>query len=164
MWVVAVAAVVGMCFFIHHSGYEKGYAKAEAEGIQKMVEYQALQRSALEAATREVKRIEDDLQTKLLTATAEKEIEIKNLNDAHKRALDSVRRRAARRASSPAVSTGPGTPTIVSSGRDCTGAELSREDAEFLIGEAANADTLKQIVKHCRAAYKRLRDSQIKIE
>jgi hypothetical protein len=42
----------------------------------------------------------------------------------------------------------------------CTGAELYRPDAEFLVGEATRADQLRESLKECRAAYDALGQSE----
>lgn len=43
----------------------------------------------------------------------------------------------------------------------CTGAELARPDAEFLVGYAADAARLQLDLKACKAAYDAARDAQI---
>lgn len=54
-----------------------------------------------------------------------------------------------------------GMPTTAGSAVGCTGAELARPDAEFLVGFAADAARLQLDLKACKAAYDAARDAQI---
>lgn len=56
----------------------------------------------------------------------------------------------------PATSTaGPSAPAC----KGATGAELSREDGEFLVGEAARADATRAALNQCYAQYDTVRDN-----
>lgn len=82
----------------------------------------------------------------------EKDAEIEDVNNKLQSLTKQLRQRKAR-PSSPA-------PT-----RDCkgtTGAELSREDAEFLAREAARADQIRSALEHCYKQYDAVRGSIIR--
>lgn len=64
------------------------------------------------------------------------------------RALDSLRNRPQR----PATA-GGAVPESAADPVACTGAELFRPDAEFLVREAARADQLRAALGQCQAAY-----------
>lgn len=63
---------------------------------------------------------------------------------------DQLRTRPARPTQSSALPN-PASSEPVAQG--CTGAQLYRPDAEFLVREAARADRLRESVRECRAAY-----------
>jgi hypothetical protein len=65
-----------------------------------------------------------------------------------------VRHRPERAAHSSAL---PGTASPGPSGPRCTGAELPREDAEFLAGESARAEQLRAALAQCYAHYDQVR-------
>jgi len=72
----------------------------------------------------------------------EKEDEIRSINARHASILSSLQQRPTREQAQ--------TLPVVSSGARSTGQQLFREDAEFLIGEATRAETLKQSLIECR--------------
>ena len=161
MILAAVTALVGSGMYIHHSGYKSGYAEAEAIGISNMNSYREEQRRQLDALYKKQRQIEDELQTKLTQSIVEKENEIKAINDAHDRIVRGLRERPTRRDSAPVIVETPVITTSECTRTGSTGQELSREDGEFLVGEAASADTLRQALKQCREAYQRLIDRQL---
>lgn len=109
------------------------------------------------AAEYKVKRLQDDADflakvnaendrlTKLVTKNKkDKENEIASINRKHAAIVVSLQQRTSRvqeTTPAPTVCTGTGS----------TGDRLYREDAEFLIGEATRAETLKQALLECRA-------------
>jgi hypothetical protein len=77
----------------------------------------------------------------------DKEDAIKTINKRHAGIVNGLRQRAER----PVPSISQETPVApVSSGARSTGESLYREDAEFLIGEAAKADILREALTVCR--------------
>ena len=75
--------------------------------------------------------------------------EIARLNSRHAAIVDSLRDR-------PERSSGGGVPEASQVGdgeRACTGNQLYRPDASFLIGEAVRADQLRIALRACQAAY-----------
>lgn len=151
-----VAALLFGGWYTHRSGYKTGYAVAHAEVTQEFNQYKEAQRSAQERAIALARKTEEELQTRLLQNLAEKENEIKAINDTHKRLVDSMRKRASRPVPATPSSPNPPVTTPQCSGAGRDGSELSREDGEFLIGEAAAADILRQALKLCRESYQRL--------
>jgi hypothetical protein len=77
-----------------------------------------------------------------------KENEIKAINRRHASIVSSLQQRASR----PEAPSNPTTETVtaVCTGTGSSGDRLYREDAEFLIGEATRAETLKQALLECR--------------
>ena len=101
-----------------------------------------------------------DRETARLQASVDKQ---RDIDHAAKRALDrrvaglldSLRDRPERPAADKG---GDGMPEVAGSGAvgaGCTGAELHRQDAEFLVRESARADRLQAALRSCRDAYGR---------
>lgn len=92
---------------------------------------------------------EEEHKTKLTKQLKDKEDAIKSINKRHAAIVSGLRQRTERpitittvkEVSSASVCTGTGS----------TGEQLYREDAEFLIGEAAKADILREALKTCRS-------------
>ena len=92
----------------------------------------------------------------LITATEgirrQKDAEIKVINNKLQSALSELRQRQDR-------------PSSADTARDCkgaTGAELSRQDAEFLAREAARADQLRSALELCYRQYDTVRESLLR--
>lgn len=83
---------------------------------------------------------------KLAAQLKDKENAIKTINKRHAVIVSGLRKRAER---PPAPVKEVVTPPV-SSGAGSTGESLYREDAEFLIGEAAKADILREALNMCR--------------
>jgi len=152
-----LAVLVGGGIYLRTSGYNAGYGVATAEGQLKLNAYQDQQRVLVAKLDAQARATEKELQTKLLEGLAEKENEIKAINDHRDRLIGELRKRPSRGSSAPQPPRNdpkPATPQCP--GTDITGKELSREDGEFLIGEATAADTLRHSLKMCRDAYQRL--------
>lgn len=101
---------------------------------------------------------ERTLQTQIDTTRQKKRHEIDRLRAEHAADLDRLQHRPDRPADGSA-----GLPTDPGDGASqpgCTGAELWRSDARFLIGEAARADTLRLHLAACQAAYDAVRAAQ----
>ncbi len=81
----------------------------------------------------------------------EKDAQIASLNSRLGSALDGLRQRPPR-ADSP-----PKEPPAAIPRAGATGAELSREDAEFLVREAARADSLRTALNQCYRQYDEVR-------
>ncbi len=75
----------------------------------------------------------------------EKENEIKSINSKYNSIISSLRNRPER-----TITIETSSPSTVCPRTSCTGEQLFREDAEFLIGEATKAETLKQSLTACR--------------
>jgi hypothetical protein len=98
---------------------------------------------------------EQNLQLQADRLREEKDNEIRNLNARATALSNSLRDRPSRTATAASTmpsSTGLSCPTLT-----CTGAELSREDGEFLAGEAARADEARTLLKQCYDQYNAVR-------
>ena len=101
-----------------------------------------------------------DRETARLQAAADKQREI---DHAAKRALDrrvaglldSLRDRPERPAADKGGDGVPAAAGAGAAGSGCTGAELHRQDAEFLVRESARADRLQAALRSCINAYGR---------
>lgn len=100
----------------------------------------------------EVKKAQEESISLLNSALADikkKDNEIKNINNELTRISSELHKRPSRENNSRS----PG------SGKTCTGAELSREDGEFLAREAARADKILKERDYYYEQYKRARES-----
>lgn len=149
--VALVLALLAGVWKIHHTGVVAGRAEIQAVWDQDKI------RAAEESAKKigEVKKTSAELQ-----AAADKEKG--NLN-AHIRSIDLERdellKRLRDRPVRPAESGGsvPASPGTGASAPSCTGAELFREDAEFLTREASRAEILRAHIKSLESQYERVR-------
>lgn len=105
----------------------------------------AAQTQAALVAETKARKTEQDLLVQVQQTKDKKDAELKTINAKLSAALRGLRNRP-KRSEVPTV-------TATGSTQSCTGAELYRQDAEFLIREAARADeTLAQLVQ-CQAQY-----------
>lgn len=81
----------------------------------------------------------------------EKHREIARLTRQRDAALDSLRQRPDRPADAPSQAAAPAQPGPSAQG--CTGSQLYRPDAAFLVGEAARADLIRAELAQCQAQY-----------
>lgn len=157
---VVLTALVGGGWYLHHSGYQSGYAVAEQIGEAKLTTYREEQRKQLDEFYAKQRQLEADLQKKMQDSLMEKENEIKAINDRHAALVSSLRSRPSRNSGTPVVIETPVITTFECTRVPSTGEELSREDAEFLAGEAASADILKEALKQTRKAYEAILEKQ----
>lgn len=110
--------------------------------LKKSIYDHGYQNGLMECAERQIELLHE--KNMLRDALTEEKVnEIRSINDRHRAQLDGLRLRASR----------PGVPTAATP--ECpregsSGAELSREDAQFLAGEAANAAILSAALKACQ--------------
>ena len=153
---VIVAVTIGGSYYYT---YNRGFSRAELAGQVKLSEYKemvALEVRVAEARVREVERV---MNKKLQEQQAEKEREIESINARHRALVSSLRERASRPATVPTPKADPTpAPAPQCAGEGSTGQRLYREDAEFLAGEAAKGDILRQALRAARAAYQALVD------
>ena len=148
-FVLAVGAAGG-------AGLLKGRDLGKAEVQQQWDKERAAQEAQFAKDQEAAREKEQLMQAQADHLRQEKDREIKNLN-ARTIALTSSLQQRADRASTVSQSTaGSGNGQ---SGPGCTGAELSRQDAEFLAGEAARADSLRLALQQCQAQYDSVRSS-----
>lgn len=136
------------------AGLYKGRDIGMAEVQQKWDRERAAQEAEYAAAQAAAREKEQALQAGADQLRQEKDREISNLNARAVALSNSLRDRPSRPTpeSNPVSSTASvGCPVPV-----CTGAGLSREDAEFLSREAARGDELRALLKQCHAQYEAL--------
>jgi hypothetical protein len=147
-FVLAAAAAGGAGLY---QGREIGMAevqhKWDKERAQQEAEYAAAQAAAREK--------EQSLQANADQLRQEKDREIRNLNARASALSNSLRERPSR--TTTESSTVSSTANVGASASGCNGSGLSREDAEFLVGEAARAEQLKAALRQCQAQYQTLR-------
>lgn len=120
--------------FVGYISYDYGYKTAfnkQSNAYIKQLESQELKYQ--------------NLQGKLILTQLDKENEIKAINSKHNAIISSLRNRPER-----ATIKEDNSCSAVCAGTGSTGEQLFREDAEFLIGEATKAETLKQSLTACR--------------
>ena len=152
-WLIVgfVLAIAGSFVGGYYKGNSAGMAKVQQQwDNEKAVQYEAY------AQAQEAARVkEQSLQAQADRLREEKDNEIRNLNARATALSNSLRDRPSRTttvASTVSSSTGLSCPTLT-----CTGAELSREDGEFLAGEAARADEARTLLKQCYDQYNAVR-------
>jgi hypothetical protein len=145
---VLVAAIAG------GAGYIKGASAGRAEIQQAWDQEKAKLAEEYAKAQAAAREKEQQLQAQADHLRQEKDDEIRSINARVASLSDSLRKRPERTAQASAVSgaTGASCPACV-----CTGAGLSREDAEFLAREAARADELRASLTQCVKQYEALR-------
>lgn len=149
---IAIAAVILAlaCFGAYKRGLHHGEAKIQEKwDAERAAIAQATQQAMQEriAAEEQLRRQADEQQKTYQQRIARLAAERNAL-------LDSVRNRPARDRGDDM----PGA-TATGGGAGCTGAELYRDDAEFLIREAQRADQLAEQLSACVAQYQAARDA-----
>lgn len=151
MLVAAVLAIAGWA--IHESGLDAGRAEIQAKWEEQRIKDAA----AAVQANLQARDREQALQSTVDRIRQEKTHEIRHLSAARDAALRELRNRDERPAvvgdaASVADPAGPGPAA------SCTGDKLFRQDAEFLVWEAARADEVRAHLSECRAAYESARE------
>lgn len=147
-WVIVgfVLAVSGAFTTGYWRGNNAGQLTVQQQWDQERIK-QETEYAAAQAAAREK---EQELQRSADSLRKEKDREIRDLNARASSLTNSLRDRQARAAQGSSVPGAAGTGSATAS---CTGAGLSREDAQFLAGEATRADELRVALKQCIAQY-----------
>ena len=144
--IAAALAVAGWA--IHGFGLAAGRAEIQTQwDQQRIADASATVQAALQARARE-----QALQSTADKIRQEKTREIRHLSAARDAALRELRNRDERPAvggDAPAAADPAGAGPAAS----CTGAQLFRSDAAFLVWEAARADEVRAHLSECRAAY-----------
>jgi len=147
-FVLAVAAAGGAGLY---QGHELGVAEVQQKWDKERAA-QLAEHAAAQAAAREK---EQELQASADLLRKDKDREIRDLNARTAALTNSLRDRPSRPTTE--TSTVPSTASAGCAPASCTGAGLSREDAQFLAGEAARADELRASLKQCHAQYQAIR-------
>jgi hypothetical protein len=144
-FVLAVGAAAGGGYY---KGNSAGKAEVKAEWAQEKAQQYAEYAKGQEAA----RAREQEMQEAADKLRKEKDIEIKNLNARATALNNSLRDRQSRPAEGSGMSSASGTGQ-----GGCTGKELYREDGEFLIRLAREADELRSALKQCYRQYEAVR-------
>lgn len=142
---IVIASVAG------GAGYGKGYMSGKANVQQKWDQEKAVQMAEYAAAQQAAREKEQALQANADNLRKEKDREIRDLN-ARSIALSNSLRDRQSRSETSGVSQTAGTGSA-----QCDGSKLSREDAEFLVGEAKSSDQIRLALSQCVAQYKSAR-------
>jgi hypothetical protein len=134
-WLLSIAIVLGGVAWWRHSLIDEGYAKCKAETIQ-----------SIQIAQEKANVLSKQLQANAYNAAKEKQKAIADINARNERLVDSLRERPNRPDPSMPAASRP-------SSSGATGAELYREDAEFLAREAARADKQRASVIECQSRF-----------
>ena len=144
-----IAAILLAVFIagVYWRGHTQGW---KARDVIAQADAAAQLEKALQAEQK-ARAVEVELQGKAAAIRRTKDAQIHSLGLELSESLQRLRNRPERPAASdvPAVA-GTG-------GNACTGAELYKPDAEFLVGLAASADRLRIALQSCQAAYKAAR-------
>ena len=155
---IALRAIAGLLGFVPGWVYAIGIAALLATNcttslrLDKAKLNLAEQTAAIETAKAEAERAarakEQELQEVADKQRKVRDAKIKSLDLALAAAAEQLRNRPERPSGnlSASAGTGPGAPS-------CTGAELYRPDAAFLIGEADRADRLRIALAACQSQY-----------
>lgn len=139
MYKIVVVVIIWLLSIIIPSWLSYG-AGVDKEAT-KFLKYRQSQQSLVLAQEEEHKQ-------QLVKQLKDKEDAIKSLNQRHVSIVNSLRQRTERPITLTFSTETSG--SSVSTGAGSTGQQLYREDAEFLVGEAAKADILREALKSCR--------------
>ena len=142
---LAVGAAAG-------GGYYKGNSAGKSEVQQQWDKEKAEQYAAYAKGQEEARRREQEMQGAADKLRREKDVEIRNINARATALANSLRDRQTRPTETGAV------PSTTSAGSSaCTGKDLYREDGEFLVRIAREADELRVALKQCYQQYESVR-------
>ena len=136
------------------AGYGKGYSAGKANVQQSWDKQKIEQLSELNKKQQEFRQKEVLLQKKSDQIRREKDREVRDLNARNVALSNLLREREAR-----PVDGGVSEATGAGSG-SCTGKELYREDGEFLVRFAREADEIRIALKQCYLQYNSAIDSR----
>ena len=144
-FVLAVGAAAG-------GGYYKGNSAGRAEVQQAWDKEKAEQYAAYAKGQEEARQREQEMQQAADKLRREKDAQIRDINARATALANSLRDRPERPAEGSALSGSSG-----AGSRGCTGKELYREDGEFLVRLAREADELRSALKQCYRQYEAVR-------
>jgi len=153
-WVIG--AVVGVLLL--GGAWWKGYGAGKQHVQREWDADRAQQELARAKLVDLVRKAEQQLQQTADQQQKEKRDALDRLSRQHRALVDSLRDRAQR----PTPGAMPGSAGPAESQPGCTGSELYRPDAEFLVGEAARADTIRAELEACYTQYDAARASSLK--
>lgn len=148
MGLLTAAALAVFVWSIHANGLAAGRSEVRALWAQQRAADAAL----LAQLTSRAREREQALQFTADKLRQEKTLEIRHLSAARDAALRELRHRNERPTDGGHAAATPN-PAGAGPAASCTGLELYRPDAEFLVREAARADEVRASLIECRAAY-----------
>jgi hypothetical protein len=119
-----------------------------------IAEQTAIYKKQVDELTIKSLKIESELKNQVLVIKGEKDAQIKNLDTKYRVAINGLRQRQERDSTTDSTRNS----CNAESTKGATGAELFREDAEFLIGFARDTEELKTQLKACYAQYDSIYD------
>lgn len=150
--VACVTFAAGLLGYVYLEGRESGRQEVQARwNAEKTRQAEELTRLEQQARKRE-----QDLQTAVDTLRQEKTDEANRLAAQYAAAVERLRDRPQRPAAASTPAPAPACPRVAAP--VCTGQQLYREDAGFLVGEAARADRLRIDLAQCLGAYNSARE------
>lgn len=129
------------------TGYYKGHEHGAAKVQQAWDKEKAEQYAAYAKGQEEARKKEQELQAAADKLRKEKDAEIRDINARATALSNSLRDRQTRPTEASAVSGATGNRPA------CSGRELYKEDGEFLVRIATEADELRAALKQCYAQY-----------
>jgi hypothetical protein len=137
---IGVAAAGG-----YHTGKEAGMAEVQQAWDKEKTAQYAQYAKAMEESVEKQQQLQMDADK----LRQEKDREIRDIAARNTALANSLRDRQSR----PAASTSSVSSTAGAGQSACTGKQLYREDGEFLVGVAREADELRAALKQCYAQY-----------
>ena len=152
-WRIGIAFAVVVLTGI--SGYTKGYQNGK-DAVQQAWDKEKRERAEEHAQSlQKALQKQQEMQASADKLRQEKDREIRDITARNTALVNSLRDRQSR--STADSSTVPNTPSAGQSA--CTGKQLYREDGEFLVRVAREADELRAALKQCYAQYESVRQT-----
>ena len=149
VWIIVAACVLSVFAGVYYKG-----RLVEREVWQVKVDREAKARAETELKAQVSARMKEiSLTRQIEEQNHARQKEINDITNNHRRVVAGLRQRLSR----PSSHSTPNTNTAPT--ESCTGAELHREDGEFLAGEAARGDVLRSELAKCYEQYDKVRSS-----
>lgn len=148
-WVIGAVVAVLLLGGAWWNGYGMGKERVQREWDADRAQQEMARAKLVDM----VRKAEQQLQQTADQHQKEKRNALDRLSRQHRALVDSLRDRPQR----PANGAMPGSAGPAQGQPGCTGAELHREDAEFLVGEAARADAIRAELEACYIQYDSVR-------
>ena len=146
--IIGVVVAIGVA---GAGGLYQGHQLGKAEVQQQWDKEKAEQYAQYAKAQEEARAKEQELQANADKLRKEKDAEIRNITARANALSNSLQQRQTRPTETSSLPSSSGARSI-----SCTGKELYREDGEFLIGIAREADELRTALKQCYTQYEAL--------
>jgi hypothetical protein len=150
VWIeLAIAALIaGLCWYGYNVVYDRGAASVQAKWDKERSDIQAQSAKVSADALTTTKTLASTIETQ----RSETNAQISALNSSLAGAIAGLRERPTRD-SAGRVPVNPATGSAIGA----TGADLLRQDSEFLVREAARADKLRLQLAQCQVSYETAR-------